>query len=82
MQRPGRAGEVHQGSTGRLEGTGCAVSQAAMSLLSEKIKGMSLDAIDRLNADYIVKLLGVDLGPTRLRCAVLSLEAVKRAISG
>lgn len=63
-------------------GEGCAISQAAMSMLSEKIKGKSVDEVMRLDTDFIVKMLGIELSPTRLKCALLSLQAVHNALKG
>lgn len=66
----------------RFEGTGCAISQAAASMLTEDITGRSIAEIQKLTPDDIVDLLGIDLGPTRLKCALLSLQAVSKALAG
>lgn len=59
---------------------GCALSVAAMSLLSEKTIGMSLDTIAGLTVDQMKKLIGIPLGPVRLKCVLLSWECMKKGI--
>lgn len=59
-------------------GQGCAISTAAASLLSEAIKGKTLATVLDLEPKFVVDLLGIDLGPTRLKCALLPLQAVTR----
>lgn len=71
---------------GRVEeagfiGEGCAISQAAASMLTEEIKGQSLVDLEKLAKDDILSLLGVDLTPTRLKCALLPLEALRGAMA-
>ncbi len=61
-----------------FEGEGCAVSTAAASLLSEALKGMPLDSVLQLQPQVVLDLLGIELGPTRLKCALLPLQAVTR----
>ena len=62
------------------EGTGCAISQASMSILSEELVGRSEEEILKLSKDDIYKLLGVPIGPRRFKCALMSLHATKNAI--
>ena len=62
------------------DGDGCAISQAAMSMLGEELVGKSLTEIDALNAQDVIKLLGVPIGSRRLKCALLSLHALKNAL--
>ncbi|MDP2691233.1 MAG: iron-sulfur cluster assembly scaffold protein [bacterium] len=64
----------------RHRGNGCAISQASISLLTEEAKGKSLDELLQIPPEYIVEMLGVELGPVRLKCALLSLEALHKAI--
>ncbi len=61
-----------------FEGEGCAISTAAASLLSEELKGKSLPAVLELQPQVVLNLLGIELGPTRLKCALLPLQAVTR----
>jgi nitrogen fixation NifU-like protein len=53
-------------------GDGCAISQASASLLSEELQGMSLKAIREMDRDDIVDMLGVEISPMRVKCAVLA----------
>jgi nitrogen fixation NifU-like protein len=53
-------------------GDGCAISQASASLLSEELQGMSLEAIRKMDRDDIVDMLGVEISPMRVKCAVLA----------
>lgn len=61
----------------RFSGRGCAISQAAASMLTEEIKGKPLDAVRRIGKDDVLELLGIPIGYTRLKCALLGLKAVK-----
>ena len=62
------------------EGTGCAVSQASMSMLSEELEGMSVADAERLGKAEINALLNVPIGPRRFKCAFLSLHTLKNAL--
>ncbi len=62
------------------QGTGCAISQAAASMLSEELVGKSLDALDALTAADIYGMLGVPIGSRRTKCALLCLHTLKNAI--
>ena len=61
----------------RFTGQGCAISQAAMSILSEEIVGKRLDDVALMSREDIVELLGIELTPVRLKCALLGLVVVK-----
>ena len=62
-----------------FEGEGCSISQATMSMLSEELVGKVLKDLQRdLMKEMIVEMVGIDLSPTRLKCALLSLDAVKK----
>lgn len=61
-------------------GRGCAISQAAASLLSDAVVGESLAAALALDAGDIDDLLGITVSPARHKCATLALETLKRAI--
>lgn len=61
-----------------FSGEGCAISTASASLLSEAIKGQTLQDVLHLQPASVMELLGIDLGPTRLKCALLPLQAVTR----
>jgi len=64
----------------KFEGKGCAISQAAMSLLSEKLKGMKIEDILKLDKQEVLDLLGIEISAMRLKCALLSLKTIKSAI--
>ncbi len=61
----------------RFSGRGCAISQAAASMLTEEIKGRPLAEVRRIGKDEVLELLGIPIGYTRLKCALLGLKAVK-----
>ena len=61
-------------------GTGCAISQASMSLLAEELLEKTEDELDALGQGDVLALLGVDVGPRRLKCALLSLHTLKNAL--
>lgn len=63
------------------QGAGCAISLAAMSMLSEKLIGMRLDDIEKIKSDEIFTMLGGEISAGRVKCALLGLSAVKRAIN-
>lgn len=66
----------------RFDGHGCAISQAAADLLVESIVGKPLEQIKALRKQDILDLLGIDLGPVRLKCALLSLKVLKAGVYG
>ncbi|GAB4459976.1 MAG: SUF system NifU family Fe-S cluster assembly protein [Anaerolineales bacterium] len=66
----------------RFDGHGCAISQASADLLIESIIGKPLEEIKKLNKQHILDLLGIDLGPVRLKCALLSLKVLKAGVYG
>jgi nitrogen fixation NifU-like protein len=69
-------------SEAAFSGTGCAISQASADLLTESIVGKSLDEIKKLGKDDILSMLGIELGPVRLKCALLSLKVLKAGVYG
>ncbi len=77
--RVGTDGKV---SDARFDGHGCAISQASADLLIESIIGKPLEEVKKLNKDSVLELLGIDLGPVRLKCALLSLKVLKAGVYG
>jgi nitrogen fixation NifU-like protein len=66
----------------RFKGKGCAISQASASMLTEVAKGKTLDEIKALSKSDVLNLLGIDPGPTRIKCALLGLKVIKLAVYG
>ena len=66
----------------RFKGKGCAISQAAASMLTEAIIGKTLDEMKAMDKADVLNLLGIDPGPTRIKCALLSLKVAKLAAYG
>ena len=64
----------------RFSGSGCAISQASASLLTEYVKGKLVGDMKRLTPDDIYKILGVTPTPSRVKCALLGYEAFKKII--
>jgi len=61
-------------------GRGCAISQASASLLTDEIKGKPVAQVAALNGDDVLELLGIDISPARLKCAMLSLDTLQEAL--
>jgi nitrogen fixation NifU-like protein len=61
----------------RFSAVGCAISKAAASMLSDLLVGKSLEEIRELSKEELLDELGIDLGPVRLKCALLPLKVVK-----
>jgi len=76
IDKDGRVNEA------RFDGHGCAISQASADLLTESIIGKPLEELKSLNKQDILDLLGIDLGPVRLKCALLSLKVLKAGVYG
>jgi nitrogen fixation NifU-like protein len=66
----------------RFDGRGCAISQASADLLMESIIGKPIEEVKKLNRQDILDMLGIDLGPVRLKCALLSLKVLKAGVYG
>ena len=64
----------------KFNGSGCVISMVSASLLTEKIKGMNIENIKKLDRRDILKLLEVSINPARIKCVLLPLEATKRAL--
>ena len=66
----------------RFKGRGCAISQASASMLTELAKGKTLDEIKALGKGDVLSMLGIDPGPTRIKCALLGLKVIKLGVYG
>ena len=60
-----------------FEGEGCAISQASASMLSERLPGMTLEEVEAMDRDDVLEMLGVDISPMRIKCAVLAEKVVQ-----
>ena len=65
----------------RYNGRGCAISQAAASMLSDTIKGRRVDELAGVGKDDVLEELGIPLTPIRLKCAILGLGVLKVALN-
>ena len=63
-------------------GRGCAISQASASMLTDEIRGKSLEEVGRIGRDEVLDALGIEISPARLKCAILSLETLRGALGG
>ena len=77
-----RLGEDGRVCEAAFSGHGRAISQAAADLLLETVIGKTLEEIKQLRKDDVLELLGIDLGPVRLKCALLSLKVLKAGVYG
>jgi nitrogen fixation NifU-like protein len=66
----------------RFHGQGCAISQAAASISSDELIGMPVDDIAALDANWVIEQLGIEISPTRRKCALLSLKVMRGATTG
>jgi nitrogen fixation NifU-like protein len=66
----------------KFNGKGCAISQASASMLTDELIGKSLDEIKKIDKDFVTKMLGIPLGPARIKCALLPLKVIKTGVYG
>jgi nitrogen fixation protein NifU and related proteins len=66
----------------RFQGHGCAISQASASIASDELKGMELEEVGKLGAEWMIDLLGIPVSATRRKCALLNLKVMRSAITG
>src|SRR3990167_6147802 len=72
--------KIKKGKIGNVSftGKGCAISIASASILSEAIFGKPVSALAKITGRDVLKMIGGPVSPARLKCAFLSLEAVKK----
>ena len=63
-----------------FSGRGCAISQASASLLTDEIKGLPVADVEAMTNQDILDLLGIEISPARLKCALLSLTTLQNAL--
>jgi nitrogen fixation NifU-like protein len=66
----------------RFHGQGCAISQASASISSDELIGMPVDDVKALDADWVIEQLGIEISPTRRKCALLSMKVMRGATTG
>lgn len=66
----------------KFSGTGCAISQASVSILTENVTGKKVDDVLSLTDQDMLEALGGQVSPIRFKCALLGLTVLKKALSG
>lgn len=66
----------------RFSGHGCSISQASADMLCEKLEGMSLEDAKKISRVDVLEMLGIELGPVRLKCGLLALKTLKAGVYG
>lgn len=61
-------------------GRGCAISQASTSMLTDRIRGKTLDEVARIGGQEVLDELGIEISPARLKCALLSVDTLRRSL--
>jgi nitrogen fixation protein NifU and related proteins len=61
-------------------GRGCAISQASASLLTDEIKGKAVDAAGAMSSSDVLDLLGIEISPARIKCAMLSHDSLQHVL--
>jgi nitrogen fixation NifU-like protein len=64
----------------KISGRGCASSQAATSMLTEMVQGLTATEVAKLDKDELLEEIGIPLTPVRLKCAMLGLTTLKVAL--
>ncbi len=62
-------------------GRGCAISQASASLLTDEVKGKPVTEVAKMTSADLLDLIGIEISPARLKCALLSLDTLEHALA-
>jgi nitrogen fixation protein NifU and related proteins len=75
-------GKISDGKLVKIafSGEGCAISKASASLFTDEIKGNDIDKIKRINEYDVLKLLGIELTPARIKCALLIYKTLQKSL--
>ena len=65
-----------------FDGRGCAISQASASIMTDELRGMTLDEVRGMDPRVVIESLGVPIGPARLKCALLGYKVLQGAVTG
>jgi len=65
-----------------FDGKGCSISQASADLLIEHVIGKPVEEVKKISKEVVLDMLGIELGPVRLKCALLSLKVLKGSVYG
>jgi nitrogen fixation protein NifU and related proteins len=65
-----------------FDGRGCAISQASASIMTDTLRGQTLDQVRAMNPKDLLDELGVPIGPARLKCALLAYKVLQGAVRG
>lgn len=68
-------------SDASFDGRGCAISQATASMLMEDIVGTPITEVEQWDQEFVLDMLGIEIGPVRMKCALLALNAIKTGIN-
>ena len=77
-----RVDDENKVSEAVFDGRGCSISQASADLLMEEVIGKDIEDVKQITKDDVLDLLGIELGPVRLKCALLSLKVLKAGVYG
>ena len=64
----------------KFKGNGCAISMASTSMLTEKLKGKTLEEVKKITQEDIVEMLGIKLGVVRMKCGLLCLNTLNKGV--
>ena len=76
-----RVADGHIAGVG-FTGRGCAISQASTSLLTDEVKGKPVEQVAQITSGDVLDMLGIEISPARMKCAMLSLETLQGALRG